>query len=215
MQNVNFTCSFTWVWNFVLLQEERRWKMFVCMRGKVTAGWRKRHSLMRSFTMSSVKCHEPRWLRWARHVAQKGEVRCTYTILIGGVICRDSINMEPKWTYFVCVDCILLIHDNVYLTGRAGRSGFRAPLWANIFLLQSAKIVSLASGLLHGRGDKLITHHHLAPRLIMSGVTPLLSLCAVAAWTGRSLFLPSFGGLFRTRIWICGFHGRPVIHCLA
>jgi hypothetical protein len=60
-------------------------------------------------------------------------VRIAYIILIGGVICRDSINMEPKGTYFVCVNCILLIHGSVYLTGLAGRSGFRIPSWINDF----------------------------------------------------------------------------------
>jgi len=72
-------------------------------------------------------------MRWVRHVAQRGDVRINYIILIGGVICRDNINMEPKGTYFVCANCILLIHGNVYMTGRAGRSGFRIPSWANDF----------------------------------------------------------------------------------
>ena len=214
MQNVNFTCSFTWVWNLVLLQEERRWKMFGCMRGKVTAAWRKRHSLMRSFTVGSVRCHEPRWLRWVRHLAQRGEVWIAYIILIGGVLCRDIINMEPKGTYFVCVNCILLIHDNVYLTGLAGRSGFRVPSSANDFSSPKRPDRPCGLGVVSWPGREADHHHHLASRLRMSGVTPLFPLCAFAGWTGRNLLLPSVDGLFRTRIWTCSFHGRPGIYCL-
>ena len=41
-----------------------------------------------------------------------------------------------------------------------------------------------------GRGVKLTTHLHLAPRLRMSGAIPLLPLYGSMAWTGKaSLFL--------------------------
>ena len=120
----------------------------------------------------------------------------TYIILIGGVICRDSINMEPKVTYIVYVNCILLIHGNVYLTGRAGRSEFRIPSWANDFtsLKRSDRLYGLGVVSWPGR------EADLAPMLRMSGVTTLLPLCAFAAWAGRNVLLPSVDGLFRTRI---------------
>ena len=40
-------------------------------------------------------------MQWVRHLAQRGEVRVTYIIIIGGVIFRDSIN--PLKTNRVCV----------------------------------------------------------------------------------------------------------------
>jgi hypothetical protein len=117
-----------------------------------------------------------------------------------------TIHLHP-----IPLECVLFCGANVAysvyrLLPRAGRSGVRIPIRAEIFLFstRSELAIRLTQPLTErvpcflSWGIKLATHLHVVPRLRMSGYIPLLLLFDLIAWTGTALnfkfsvlFLPS------------------------
>jgi hypothetical protein len=59
-------------------------RIFGPKRDGVTGGWRKLHNdELRNFLPSIMRIIKTRWMRWAGHVAQMGEKRNVYTLLVG------------------------------------------------------------------------------------------------------------------------------------
>jgi hypothetical protein len=95
IQSYNFACGFVWceTWSLTQREEHRVFekkvmrRIFGPKRGEMTEGWRKLHTEELRDVYSSPSTHiiriiKSRKMRWTGHVAQMGEKRNVYRLLV-------------------------------------------------------------------------------------------------------------------------------------